>query len=128
MESATANNFVPLPSGTNSTNINAYPGYYLFVRGSRAVNLSQGIYAIQDATVLRATGTLNQVNGNNVVKNLGSLSANQYYLIGNPYASPIDLTNILDGSNRTRTALALNLRCFGCGILNLPALLVLALM
>ena len=93
------NNFDPIPS--TYVNINNYPGYYLFVRGSRAIYLSQGIYAPPDPTVLRAVGTLNQVNGNNVIKTSGSLSANQYYFVGNPYASPINLSGILDG---TRTS------------------------
>ncbi len=42
-----------------STLINAYDGYCLFVRGSRAVNLALATSAPTDPTVLRITGNIN---------------------------------------------------------------------
>ncbi len=81
---------------TISTGITDYPAYCIFVRGSRAVDLSLATAAPADQTVLRATGKLNQ-NGSAYSKTYTG-SAGNMLLVGNPYASSIDLTNILTGS------------------------------
>ncbi len=94
-----ANDFLALPQtgGTLTTMLNDYSGYYLFVRGSRAINLSQAIYAPPDPTVLRANGTLGEtgINSNKVSINSGTMPANSYLFVGNPYASAIKLSDVL---------------------------------
>jgi hypothetical protein len=84
---------------TNSTNITDYPGYYLFVRGSRAVQLWQATSAIADNTVLRATGILNEKGAaSNSFTKTYTGNAGDYFFVGNPYASPVDLGTVLDNS------------------------------
>lgn len=84
---------------TNSTNITDYPGYYLFVRGSRAVQLWQATSAIADNTVLRATGILNEKGAaSNSFTKTYTGNAGDYFMVGNPYASPVDLGTVLDNS------------------------------
>lgn len=77
------------------TALNSKPAYCLFVRGSRAVDLSKGMSAPADNTTLRITGSLNYgsfpvtyntVPGNNI-------------LVSNPYACPIDITRVLFANN-----------------------------
>lgn len=75
-------------ANTDVQHITDQPGYMLFVRGSRANVLSQGIYASADNTILRATGNLNIGNVTFPVAAAG------YTLIGNPYASPIDFSSV----------------------------------
>jgi len=84
---------------TNSTNITDYPGYYLFVRGSRAVQLWQATSAIADNTVLRATGILNEkgLASNSFTKTYTG-NAGDYFMVGNPYASSVDVGTVLDNS------------------------------
>jgi len=75
-------------ANTDVQQITDQPGYMLFVRGSRANVLSQGINAGADNTILRATGNLNIGNVTYPV------AASGYTLIGNPYASPIDFSTV----------------------------------
>lgn len=77
---------------TVSTLINAYPGYCIFVRGSRAVDLAQATSAIPDPTVLRITGT---VNNGTYSKPYTGLITNNLVLAANPYASSIDIAPVL---------------------------------
>lgn len=77
---------------TASTLINSYPAYLVFVRGSRAVDLSQGSSAPPDSTRLRATGFLNM---GDITKTLSG-NANELLYLGNPYISSIDLTKTLN--------------------------------
>ncbi len=81
---------------TNTTHLTDYPAYCLFVRGSRAINLALGTYAIPDATILRAKGQLNET-GSSIVKTYSG-SAGKCILVGNPFASAINVQNILDGT------------------------------
>ncbi|MBV9960792.1 MAG: T9SS type A sorting domain-containing protein, partial [Parafilimonas sp.] len=76
---------------TISTKITDYKAYCLFVRGSRAVDLSMGSYATADSTVLRARGVLNQTGFTASKTYAGRDSA--IIFVGNPYASSIDLYN-----------------------------------
>jgi len=80
---------------TVSTLINAYDGYCLFVRGSRAVDLSQATNAIPDPTVLRVTG---KINNNGWSKTYSGLITNNVLLVGNPYASSVDISSMLTTS------------------------------
>ena len=73
--------------GITSTNvaINNQLPYFVFVRGSRANNLSQGASAIADNTILRLTGNIKQGNQNLSVAGSG------WQLTGNPFPSVINL-------------------------------------
>lgn len=83
---------------TTGIQLNDYSAYCIFVRGSRAVNLLQGVYAMpQDYTVLRAKGTLKE-NGQPFILNYTGAPGN-WVLIGNPYAASIDLVNGSDGTS-----------------------------
>lgn len=81
--------------------INSHDAYCLFVRGSRAVDLSLGTAAPPDATVLRLRGKLNETNGQSIMINSGASVANSYFFAGNPYASPINIEALLQSSIRT---------------------------
>lgn len=76
--------------GIASTNqaITNQSAYFLFVRGSRANNLNQGVYAAVDNTVLRIDANVKQ--GNQSI----SLSGAGWVLVGNPFPSKINLDNI----------------------------------
>ena len=83
------------PLNTKSTYGTSMPGWMIFVRGSRAVNLALAQYAISNSTVLRSTGLLN--TGRQTTTTVTNPSG--YNLINNPYASGIDLTQCtLNGS------------------------------
>jgi hypothetical protein len=104
-------NFVPLPAGgTKATYVNDFPAYYFFIRGSRSIDLSAGVTA-PNATTLRVTGTLaeNGDNTDNIIKTTSTtIPANGYFLVGNPYASPVDLSEVLDGSRTNSSGYNLN--------------------
>jgi len=76
---------VALPStpGTNIP-ITNYPGYFLYIRGDRSVNLMQGVNAPATATTLRIRGEIN------TGKYSQTVSATNYSLVGNPYPSAVD--------------------------------------
>jgi hypothetical protein len=63
-------------------------GYFIFVRGSRAINLSLGAGAVPDNTVLRGRGNIRQ--GTQSI----SLDGSGWRLVGNPFASPINLSAV----------------------------------
>lgn len=73
--------------------INTYRSYFLFVRGSRANQIDLGTTAPTSTTTLRTTGPINQ---GDVSANV-TISNGQYFGIGNPYPSAIDITGILTG-------------------------------
>lgn len=75
-------------ANTNVVTVTDHPGYMLFVRGSRANNLSQGVNAVADNTVLRASGNLHIGSKTYVVNSTG------FTIVGNPYAAPIDFATI----------------------------------
>jgi len=84
---------------TNSKTTNLFTSsdnnaYCVFVTGPFQ-NGSGNITSGATATTLSATGTLR--TGNTTV-NLGSLAADQYALVGNPFASPVD-PSVLTGTN-----------------------------
>jgi hypothetical protein len=93
-----ANTFTTSAPFTNSTHMLDYPAYCLFIRGSRAVDLSLAVSAPADNTVLRIKGTLNEtgIDANNVTKNLTG-NTGEILFIGNPFASSVDLTHVIDG-------------------------------
>ena len=85
-------------SNTATAKVTDQKGYMVFVRGSRANNLSQGTGAVADATTLRVSGQLNV--GNQTFTN----SAAGYFPISNPYASAINMPTVWGtGNNITMT-------------------------
>ena len=80
-------------TATNTGSISDEEGYMLFVRGDRYAN---GNNALQASTVLRTNGTLRQGTQSGVT----ILNSNPgFQLVGNPFASPIDVENILAATN-----------------------------
>jgi hypothetical protein len=84
--------YVGIPN-TRSYQMNSKSAYYTFVRGDRTSLPSP---VTLSTTILRNTGTL-KTGTINV-----SIPANKFDMVGNPYASPIDL-RLLDTSNLTST-------------------------
>lgn len=85
------------PAATNAGALSSNQGYMLFVRGDRTALPGN---TINNPTVLRSTGTLKQGNQPAILianSNLG------FTLIGNPFASPIDLENLLSTTNLSQT-------------------------
>ena len=81
-------------ANTNVSSINAERGYMLFVRGDRFAQPPPNV--LQAKTVLRTIGTLNQGTQPTVTV----LNASPgYTIMGNPFASPIDLENVLTTTN-----------------------------
>jgi hypothetical protein len=90
------NNAWTTPANTNSTNITSFYGAYcIFVRGDRTICLSNGVNAIPNTTVLRAKGVLNQIGGTNAVKQSYTGKALDFFFLSNPYASSINLQNVI---------------------------------
>jgi len=73
--------------GISSTNVpvTSQSAYFLFVRGSRANNLSLGVGAPYDNTTLRGVGNIKQ--GNQSL----SISGAGWQLVGNPFPGPVNL-------------------------------------
>jgi hypothetical protein len=79
---------------TTTTALTAYPAYYLFVRGSRAVHLEWATGAPTDPTILRETGTLN----NGTYTKTYAANPGDYLFVGNPFASSINLSDMFSAS------------------------------
>jgi len=86
MKQLSGGNWVAI--GTTNQSIASEPAYMLFVRGSRANNLSLGVAAGPDNTVLRFAGNIKQ--GNQSI----SLSGAGWQLVPNPFPSIISLHNM----------------------------------
>ncbi len=79
-------------SNTNATSMTQYPGYFLFVRGNRSYDIIHTtVYTPPSITTLRVKGEINQ--GINTVT-YTNLPADQFVVVGNPYAAPVDFTTI----------------------------------
>lgn len=74
---------------TNNTPLSSEHGYFVFIRGDRSAG-QFGAGAPVTSTVLRSKGTVFQGNQPAV-----SLSAGQYAVVRNPYASRIDVRQIV---------------------------------
>jgi hypothetical protein len=75
-------------TNTNTKLLSSEPGYFLFVRGDRSV-LPDSATANTKATTLRTTGTLKTGTQAAI-----TIPANTNVLVGNPYASAVDFTQI----------------------------------
>ena len=73
---------------SNVLTLNHQPGYFLFVHGSRAYDLTLNNLGVTDNTVLRSRGTIK--TGSQPV----SVAASGFTLVGNPYASAIDFDQL----------------------------------
>jgi len=90
------------PGGTAGGN----KSYAVFVTGPFGTSPS----ASAQATTLKPTGTLQ--SGTVTFSNL---AANQYHLIGNPYASPVNLINVISGSGSVNTIYVWDAQASGIG-------------
>jgi len=83
---------------TASSTWNAKSGYRVLVRGSKAQSgsLTSGTYT-PDAVTLDWTGVLNQ--GDQTVTLANNGTNKDFTFVGNPYASPVDLSLVTRGSN-----------------------------
>ncbi|MFY7884497.1 MAG: T9SS type A sorting domain-containing protein, partial [Dolichospermum sp.] len=71
-----------------------------FLVGNRSVDVNSA--TASGSLTLSATGNL--LTGTQNI-NLGTLNANDYYFIANPYASPVNLTNVYNNTGTTQTNL-----------------------
>ena len=78
-------------ANTNSTVLSSYPGYMLFVRGDRNYTPTLPTPTATSATMIRSKGTLYQGTQPAVVV---SATGSGRTLVGNPFASSIDLESI----------------------------------
>lgn len=76
-------NSIPASTGTNIS-IASYPAYFLFIRGDRSTQLSQGISGALTPTTLRMKGQI--FTGSTMV----NVNAGGATFVGNPYPSAID--------------------------------------
>lgn len=83
------NNFTGISAATGTfIPIKSYPGYMIYIRGDRGIDLSQGNNAAITSTTLRMKGAINTGN------QASSVNATGFTVLGNPYPSPIDFATI----------------------------------
>ncbi len=87
-----------IPVLSTAAPISAEPGYFLFIRGSRSIAPSVNI-TLADQTILRTKGSLYTGNQSAI-----SVPADKSALIGNPYASALDMRNITTSGGCAGTA------------------------
>jgi hypothetical protein len=89
------NNAYYNPVSTTATSMNAFDALIVFVRGDRSICIKNAVAAGSNETTLRAKGIL---NAGTISKKPIVATAGHYIMVGNPYASSIDLTNVLTRS------------------------------
>ncbi len=77
----------------DSNELHKHQGIRVYYRGAKGEGLSLGSYTIS-ATTISMMGNLNQGN-QTVVLSKGSSSLQDYNMIGNPYAAPVDIGTAL---------------------------------
>lgn len=87
--SAGAWNGLPVSTSLYTQKVTDEPGYMLFVRGSRAVDLTFGTLTVPNNTVLRTSGQLRLANTTPV-----SITGTGITVLGNPFASAINFNSI----------------------------------
>ncbi len=82
--------------GTPDSNLlKRYMGIRIFYRGAKGEGLGYPPYTVISATKVAQWGTLNQ-GDQNITMAKGSANPNQMYnMIGNPYASPVDIGTVV---------------------------------
>lgn len=80
---------LPVTTSLYTQKVTDEPGYMLFVRGSRAVDLSFGVNTVPDNTVLRTSGHLKVANTAPV-----TVTGTGLTVLGNPFASAINFNSI----------------------------------
>jgi hypothetical protein len=85
--------FVSAATSVDSNRIHRYQGIRLFFRGAKGEGLGFGTYTPTAATV-KQWGTLNQ-GSQTVLLSKGATINQDYNMIGNPYASPVDIGTVL---------------------------------
>lgn len=86
------------PVASTSAAISDEQGYFIYIRGSRAVTPSSSITAV-DSTILRTTGTLYTGDQTAI-----AVAADKFAMVGNPFASAIDLRNVATTGGCTGTS------------------------
>jgi hypothetical protein len=87
-----------VPVTSTSAAIADEQGYFIYIRGSRAVTPSSSITAV-DSTILRTTGDLYTGNQSAI-----AVAADKFAMVGNPFASALDLRNIATTGGCTGTS------------------------
>ena len=83
------NTFVGLPTTTGTfAPLKNYTGYLVYIRGDRGIDLSQGTNAATTATTLRMSGAIN------TGKQVSTVNAANFTVLGNPFPSAIDFGTI----------------------------------
>jgi hypothetical protein len=77
-------------TNTNNTQMNAFSGYFLFIRGDRSPGQFGSNSLASTSTVLRSKGNLNMGTQASITINSG-----RFVLAGNPYASAIDMRTVM---------------------------------
>lgn len=80
---------LPVATSLYTQKVTDEPGYMLFVRGSRAVDLTFGTFTVPDNTVLRTRGRLKVANTAPV-----SITGTGITVLGNPFASAVNFNSI----------------------------------
>ncbi len=80
---------LPIATSLYTKKVTDEPGYMLFVRGSRAVDLTFGVFTVPNNTVLRTSGRLKVANTTPI-----SITSTGMTVLGNPFASSINFNSI----------------------------------
>ena len=88
-------------SNTDMNTLDAGTPYRLFVRGSRAIDLTSNTETADD-TSLRATGEL-QIGDFDVTADKLGPDAGDFNLVGNPYQAPVNMNSVLTASSNINT-------------------------
>jgi len=100
--SASTDNLVGVSSTASAINNNATnpASYLLYIRGDRNTGLSM-TNANPSATTLSTSGSIYQGSVSTDISSNNSSAASTYHLIGNPYASPININSFLSTNSST---------------------------
>ncbi len=86
--------FTSAYASADSNELHPYQGIRIFYRGAKGEGMGFGPYTVISSATLKMTGNLNQ--GNQAVTLRKGASAGQdYNMVGNPYASPVDIGTII---------------------------------
>ncbi len=86
--------FMNTNTSSDSNRLHQYQGMRVFYRGAKGEGLGFGPYVVISSTTSSQWGVLNQGN-QNVPLSRGTSTAQDYNMIGNPYASPVDIGTVI---------------------------------